>query len=106
MRPDLDPAFVSEPYGGLCTETTVASGGLIATAEAVVQTIARFAVWGVGRRSPGLSRIGNMAGTCTCASSRGNGYDWAVLFNNDDGLDDTARNNFLNAMNPAVDALA
>lgn len=105
MRPDLDPAFVSEPYGGLCTETTVASGGLIATAEAVVQTIARYAVWGVGGRSPGLSRIGNMAGTFTCASSRGNGYDWAVMFNNDDGLDDTARNNFLNGMNTAVDAL-
>lgn len=105
FRPDLDPAWVSEPYGGLATEVSPGSGGLLASATAVVGTIAHHAVWDSGRRSPGMARIGNMPGTFTCASSRGNGFDWAVLCNGNDGLTDASRGKFVDDINAAVDAL-
>jgi CubicO group peptidase (beta-lactamase class C family) len=104
FRPDLDPAWVAEPYGGLATEVSPGSGGLLASAPAVVTTIGQHAVWGSGPRAPGLARIGNMAGTFTCASSRGNGYDWAVLCNGGDGLDDALRGKFVDDIIASVDA--
>jgi hypothetical protein len=106
FRPDIDPAWVSEPYGGLATEVSPGAGGLLASAPAVVGTIAHQAVWGFGPRSPGLSRIGDMPGTFTCASSRGNGFDWAVLSNGNDGLTDATRGKLLNDLNAAIDALS
>jgi CubicO group peptidase (beta-lactamase class C family) len=106
FRPDLDPAWVSEPYGGLATEVSPGAGGLLASAPAVVTTIAHYAVWGSGPRSPGSARIGNMPGTFTCASSRGNGYDWVVLFNGNDGLTDPIRNTLLMNIDAAIDELA
>jgi CubicO group peptidase (beta-lactamase class C family) len=106
FRPDLDPAWVSEPYGGLATEVGASSGGLLASASAVVNTIAHHAVWGIGARAPGSARIGDMPGTFTCASSRGNGFDWAVLFNCNDGLNNIIRDKFLGDINAAVDALS
>jgi CubicO group peptidase (beta-lactamase class C family) len=106
FRHDIDPAWVSEPYGGLATEVSPGAGGLLASAPAVVGTIAHQAVWGFGPRSPGLSRIGDMPGTFTCASSRGNGFDWAVLSNGNDGLTDATRGKLLNDLNAAIDALS
>lgn len=106
FRPDLDPAWVSEPYGGLATDISPGAGGLLASAPAVVGTIAHHAVWDYGPRSPGYARIGDMAGTFTCASSRNNGYDFAVLCNGNDGLDDAMRGQFLDELNAAVGALA
>jgi hypothetical protein len=47
-----------------------------------------------------------MPGTFTCASSRANGFDWAVLFNSNDGLNDAIRDKLLADINSAVDALA
>jgi CubicO group peptidase (beta-lactamase class C family) len=106
FRPDLDPAWVSEPYGGLATEVSPTAGGLLACAAAVVGTIAQHAVWGFGPRAPGYARIGNMPGTFTCASSRSNGYDWAVLTNCNDGLTDATRGKLVDDVSAAIDALA
>ncbi len=106
FRPDLDPAWVSEPYGGLATEVSPGAGGLLASAPAVVGTIAHHAVWDYGPRSPGFARIGDMAGTFSCASSRGNGFDFAVLCNGNDGLNDATRGKFLDDLNVAIDALS
>jgi len=61
---------------------------------------------GSGGRTPGSSRIGDMPGTFTCASSRANGFDWAVLFNSNDGLNEAIRDKLLADINSAVDALA
>lgn len=105
FRPDLDPSWMPEPYGGLATEVSPGSGGLLASAPAVVATIAHHAVWASGPRAAGSARIGDMAGTFTCASSRGNGFDWAVLFNGNDGLDDSIRGKFVDDVNAVVDAL-
>ena len=106
FRPDLDPAWVSEPYGGLATEVSPGAGGLLASAPAIVGTIAHHAVWDYGPRSPGLARIGDMAGTFTGASSRSNGFDWAVLTNGNDGLSDDIRGKFVDDINAAIDALS
>jgi hypothetical protein len=105
FRPDLDPAWASEPYGGLATEVSPGSGGLMASAPAVVGTIAHHAAWDSGPRMPGSARIGDMAGTFTCAGSRGNGFDWTVLFNSNEGLSDAIRGQFVDDINAAVDAL-
>ena len=106
FRPDLDPAWASEPYGGLATEVSPGAGGLLASAPAVVTTIAHYAVWGSGPRSPGSARIGDMPGTFTCASSLGNGYDWVMLFNGNDGLNDAIRGQFRTDVDAVVGGLA
>jgi len=103
--PHLDTVWVSTPYGSLSTETTDSSGGLLASAPSVVRTIAHHAAWGMGPRAPGTARIGSMPGTFSCASSRGNGYDYAVLFNGDDGFTDTIRDKFVSDVNSVIDAV-
>lgn len=104
FRPDLSRAWVAEPYGGLSTEVTAPSGGLLASAPSVALTIGQHAAWGLGGRMVS-ARIGSMAGTFTCASSVGNGMDWSVLFNGNDGLNDATRGAFLSAVDAAVAAL-
>jgi CubicO group peptidase (beta-lactamase class C family) len=104
FHPDVTPSWVCEPYGGLATEVTAASGGLAATAPAVALAIGHVAVWGLGGRAPNSSRIGSMSGTFTCASSRPNGLDCAILFNGNDGLNDDVRGAFLTSVNNALDA--
>ena len=61
-------------------------------------------MWGLGGRAPGSSRIGDMAGTFTCASSLANGVDWVVLFNGNDDLNDDIRGGFLTAVNNSLSA--
>jgi hypothetical protein len=104
FHPDVTPSWVCEPYGGLATEVTAASGGLAATAPAVALAIGHVAVWGLGGRAPNSSRIGSMSGTFACASSRPNGLDCAILFNGNDGLNDDVRGAFLTSVNNALDA--
>jgi CubicO group peptidase (beta-lactamase class C family) len=70
-------------YGGegWITEGMDGSGGLCATAEALVQFIRLHAVWGRGGRMAGSARTGGMAGVSSRAESRGDGVDFAFIFN-------------------------
>jgi CubicO group peptidase (beta-lactamase class C family) len=70
-------------YGGegWITEGMDGSGGLCATAEALVQFIRLHAVWGRGGRMAGAARTGSMAGVSSRAESRTDGVDFAFIFN-------------------------
>ena len=70
-------------YGGegWVTEAMDGSGGLCATASALVQFIRLHAVWGRGGRSAGSARTGSMAGVSSRAESRVDGVDYAFVFN-------------------------
>ena len=70
-------------YGGegWTTEAMDGSGGLCATASALVQFIRLHAVWGRGGRMPGSARTGGMAGVSSRAESRADGVDFAFVFN-------------------------
>ena len=70
-------------YGGegWITEAMDGSGGLCATANALVQFIRLHAVWGRGGRMSGSARTGSMAGVSSRAQSRTNDVDWAFIFN-------------------------
>ena len=54
-------------------------------------TVARFigdhAVWDIGGRQPGFTRYGNLDGSGSIATSRGDGIDFAIVFNRN--LDNT-----------------
>ena len=70
-------------YGGegWTTEAMDGSGGLCASANALVQFIRLHAVWGRGGRMAGAARTGGMAGVSSRAESRGDGVDFAFVFN-------------------------
>ena len=70
-------------YGGegWTTEAMDGSGGLCATADALVQFIRLHAVWGRGGRMAGAARTGSMAGVSCRAQSRTDGVDVAFIFN-------------------------
>lgn len=70
-------------YGGegWRTEAMDGSGGLCATANALVQFIRLHAVWGRGGRMAGAARTGSMAGVSSRAQSRTDGVDFAFIFN-------------------------
>jgi CubicO group peptidase (beta-lactamase class C family) len=70
-------------YGGegWITEAMDGSGGLCATADALVQFIRLHAVWGRGGRMAGAARTGSMAGVSSRAQSRTDGVDFAFVFN-------------------------
>jgi CubicO group peptidase (beta-lactamase class C family) len=70
-------------YGGegWVTEAMDGGGGLCATADALVQFIRLHAVWGRGGRMAGAARTGGMAGVSSRAESRGDGVDFAFIFN-------------------------
>jgi CubicO group peptidase (beta-lactamase class C family) len=70
-------------YGGegWTTEAMDGSGGLCATANALVQFIQLHAVWGLGGRAAPAARSGSMAGVSSWAQSRTDGLDFAFIFN-------------------------
>lgn len=70
-------------YGGegWTTEAMDGSGGLCATANALVQFIRLHAVWGRGGRMAGAARTGSMAGVSSRAESRTGDVDFAFIFN-------------------------
>jgi CubicO group peptidase (beta-lactamase class C family) len=74
-------AFVPSAYGTFLIAEMDSGGGLIASAPAVCTFINQNAVWGMGGRMPGAARSGGMAGTASLAVSRGDGIDWAYIFN-------------------------
>jgi hypothetical protein len=66
---------------GWTTEAMDGSGGLAATASALVRFIRGHAVWGRGGRMAGAARTGGMAGVSSRAESRTDGVDFAFVFN-------------------------
>ena len=66
---------------GWTTEAMDGSGGLCATADALVQFIRLHAVWGRGGRAAGSARTGSMAGVSSRAESRTDDVDFAFNFN-------------------------
>lgn len=81
----LQPAatvWAPTAYGGaFALEGGEGTGGLVSTAATVAKFIGTHAVWGMGGRRPGSRRYGTLDGTCTGAESRGDGIDFAYLFN-------------------------
>lgn len=81
-------AVVASPYGTWDHETRVANGALVANAVTVVDYLGRYQVGGdnIGgpRPAPGnwrWSHTGKFEGTSTLAAQRGDGINYAVLFN-------------------------
>jgi hypothetical protein len=103
-------ALVPAAYGGdgQILEVADAPAGLAASATALTQFIHVHRVWGNGPRPANgsadlpaggwLARKGSMPGTLSFAFSRGDGVDWALIFNSrewpidwDAGSDDFAK---------------
>jgi CubicO group peptidase (beta-lactamase class C family) len=108
----LDPsatALIPAAYGGgQILEVADADAGLAASATALTAFIHVHRVWGNGPRPANgsaelpaggwLARKGSMPGTLSFAFSRGDGVDWAMIFNSrewpidwDAGSDDFAK---------------
>ncbi|MGJ5816943.1 serine hydrolase [Paludibaculum fermentans] len=70
-------------YGGegWMSERMDSGGGLCSSASALVRFISRHAAWGVGGRAAGSARSGGMAGVSSLMVSRGDGVDYAYIFN-------------------------
>jgi CubicO group peptidase (beta-lactamase class C family) len=92
-------------YGNFLLEPMVTGGGLIATAPALTAFINQNAVWGMGGRAAGSARMGQMAGTTSLATSRGDGIDWAYIINTAELFDSTASTDALSKdLNAAISA--
>jgi CubicO group peptidase (beta-lactamase class C family) len=92
-------------YGGYPTELSPSTGGLAASAPAVVGLIAHYTAWGLGLRpkiGPGgsLARAGSLDGTSAFAVSLGSGVDYAFALNTRDfGGDDHALDALVDRLN-------
>jgi CubicO group peptidase (beta-lactamase class C family) len=106
LQPSLEQ-LVPYTYGGegWATESMDGGGGLAATATAMTQFIRRHAVWGIGGRSAGAIRTGGMAGTSSRAVSRGDGIDYAFIFNTRN-IPEAAANAFANQIMNLLDTTA
>jgi hypothetical protein len=80
--------LVPFPHGGagFSTEIMDSGGGLVSTAQALVQFARSYPVGGIGKgRSPGhAERSGGMPGTDSLVVSRGDGVVYAYIFNRND----------------------
>jgi CubicO group peptidase (beta-lactamase class C family) len=76
-------AMLPNAYGGegFLTDTMDSGGGLMTTAQTMATLINKYAVWGLNGRAAGSARSGSMDGTTSWAESRGDGVDWAMVFN-------------------------
>ena len=84
-------AVAPKAYGGAFQlETTPGIGGLVMSSGTVARFIGDQAVWDIGGRQPGLTRYGNLDGSGSIATSRGDGIDFAIVFNRN--LDNTEFN--------------
>ena len=83
-------------YGGegWVTEAMDGSGGLCATASALVEFIHLHAVWGRGGRAANYARSGGMAGVTSLAKSRSDGVDFAYIFNSRHNISQKALDDF------------
>lgn len=92
-------------YGNFLLEAMVTGGGLIATAPALTAFTNQNAVWGMGGRAAGSARMGQMRGTTSLATSRGDGIDWCYIINTAELFDSTASTDALGAdLNKAIGA--
>jgi CubicO group peptidase (beta-lactamase class C family) len=73
-------------YGGdgEINEVGTPNDGTCASARALMQFIHSHAVWGNGGRAAGAARSGSTPGASSFAASRGDGIDWAYVFNTRD----------------------
>jgi CubicO group peptidase (beta-lactamase class C family) len=83
----VDPhaaALVPACYGGegWLTEVMDSGGGLCTNASTLVRFVSRYPVWGNGgARVANYERDGSMAGVSSMTICRGDGIDWAAIFN-------------------------
>jgi CubicO group peptidase (beta-lactamase class C family) len=84
-------------YGNFLVEAMNTGGGLIATAPALTAFTHQNAVWGMGGRAAGSARMGQMRGTTSLATSRGDGIDWCYIINTAELFDSTATTDALSA---------
>jgi hypothetical protein len=97
--------LVPYPHGGagFSTEIMDSGGGLMSTAEALVQFASRYPVWGIGnKRSPG-ARNGIMPGTNSLVVSRGDEVDYAYIFNRWDAIPGPGRVDLTQKINEFLD---
>ena len=73
---------------GLITQVFDAPSGLMTSAQAMATFIHTNAVWGIGGRAANSARSGSEAGSSSLAVSRGDGVDWAYIFNTRWSLED------------------
>jgi CubicO group peptidase (beta-lactamase class C family) len=95
--------LVPFPHGGagFSTEIMDSGGGLMSTAQALVQFARRYPVDGIGKgRSPKhAGRSGGMPGTDSLVVSRGDGVDYAYIFNRNDPPQGPGRVNLTEKIN-------
>ena len=90
---------------GWVTEAMDGSGGLCATASALVEFIHLHAVWGLGGRVlKGTS--GGMAGVTGWAQSRSDGVDFAFIFNSRHNMPAKTDENFAKKLNGLLTSAA
>ncbi|MFN7917359.1 MAG: serine hydrolase [Vicinamibacterales bacterium] len=96
--------FVANVFGGdgMFKESTVGSCGLASSATALATFIGTHAVWGNGGRMT-ARRYGSTPGCRSAAVSKTNGVDWAFIINTRVGIDDTAWNALIDAIDVALD---
>ena len=97
--------LVPYPHGGagFSTEIMDSGGGLMSTAEALVQFASRYPVCGIGnKRSPG-ARNGIMPGTNSLVVSRGDEVDYAYIFNRWDAIPGPGRVDLTQKINEFLD---
>jgi CubicO group peptidase (beta-lactamase class C family) len=94
-------------YGGegWVTEAMDGSGGLCATASALVQFIHLHAVWARGGRRVS-ARTGGMAGVTSRAQCRSDDVDFAYIFNSRHNMPDKTEENFAIKLNGLLDSAA
>ncbi len=114
------PSQAPAPYGGdgQILEVADSCAGLAASATALATFIHTHKVWGNGPRPANgsadlpaggwLARKGSMPGTLSYACSRGDGVDWAVVFNTRDWPTawDKTSDDFAASMNALLDKTA
>lgn len=97
--------LVPHPHGGagFSTEIMDSGGGLMSTAKALVQFASRYPVWGIGKGRVQASRNGTMPGTRSNVNCRGDGVDYAYIFNTRDEISGPGRVNLDQKINEFLD---
>ena len=83
-----DDYLLPSPHGGggFSTEIMDSSGGLMSTAEALVKFASKYPVGGIGKGRVQASKDGSMPGTRSMVNCRGDGVDYAYIFNTRDEI--------------------
>jgi hypothetical protein len=96
---DLDPKTeerVEAPYGSFHMEARIGQGNIVTNARSIVQFLGKFTASGPGIGKPRQATPGNwkhnhtgrQRGTSALARQRGDGINYAVIFNKDSAVED------------------